>query len=271
MRLSPSTSEMILLALCTALLAVAIWAPPANQPAHYHAFADQRVLWGVPHAMNVLSNLSFAAAGLLGAVLLYLVPFRALGTVQRAMAALFFGGLMLTAAGSTWYHLHPDDAGLAMDRLGMAACFAGVLGLIGAGRVSERAGARLGLALLLLGPLAVRVWTVSGNVMPWAALQFGGLALVLWMTLLTRRDGALPVRWGFVIAAYAAAKLLELHDHEVYEFTGQWVSGHTLKHVVASLAALPVITAIGRLALSGQNAAGNAARTGDAARGAGHA
>jgi hypothetical protein len=47
-----------------------------------------------------------------------------------------------------------------------------------------------------------------------------------------------------LIAIYALAKLLELGDHAVYEWTGQLVSGHSLKHVVASFAAWPVVSAL---------------------------
>jgi hypothetical protein len=54
----------------------------------------------------------------------------------------------------------------------------------------------------------------------------------------------LPVRWGMLIAIYALAKLLEVGDHVVFEWTGQVVSGHTLKHVVASCAAWPVVAAL---------------------------
>jgi hypothetical protein len=54
----------------------------------------------------------------------------------------------------------------------------------------------------------------------------------------------LPVRWALLIAIYALAKLLELGDHAVYEWTGQLVSGHSLKHMVAAFAAWPVVTAL---------------------------
>jgi hypothetical protein len=39
-------------------------------------------------------------------------------------------------------------------------------------------------------------------------------------------------------------KLLELADHMIFEATHQVISGHSLKHMVAALAALPVIAAI---------------------------
>lgn len=35
-------------------------------------------------------------------------------------------------------------------------------------------------------------------------------------------------------ACYAAAKLLERFDAQVFEFLGQAVSGHTLKHLVSA-------------------------------------
>ncbi len=172
------------------------------------------------------------------------------------MAALFFGGLVLTSLGSAWYHLQPDDASLVIDRCGMGFAFAGLLGLAAAGRVSERAGALLGLAVLVLAPVSVHLWSISGNLLAWVVVQFGGMALVLALACLRPRISGLGIRWGWVIAAYAAAKALELGDHEVYAFTGHLVSGHTLKHAVAALAAWPVISALGALHLSRQNAAG---------------
>jgi hypothetical protein len=47
-----------------------------------------------------------------------------------------------------------------------------------------------------------------------------------------------------LIAFYALAKVLESSDHAVFELTNHWISGHSLKHIAASLAALPVIRAL---------------------------
>jgi len=256
MRSRLSKPEIGLLLACVGLLALALFGPSLAQPAQFHAFADQRALWGLPFAMDVLSNLPFALAGAAGCWYLAKLPPRSLSNVQRAMAMLFFIGLLLTAGASSWYHWLPDDAGLAIDRYGMSVAFAGLLGLAAAGRASDRAGAALGLAVLLLAPLAVKAWAASGNLMPWVALQFGGMALVVGFAALRPRHTALGIHWGLVIAAYAVAKLLEMGDHPIYELTGQMVSGHTLKHVVASMAAWPVIMAIRALGESRQNAPG---------------
>lgn len=271
MRSIVSKSEAVLLAACLALLALALFGPALSQPGKYHEFADQRALWGLPFAMDVLSNISFALAGGAGMVALLRLPPRALDTVPRAMAWLFFAGFVLTAGASSWYHWHPDEAGLAIDRCGMAVAFAGLLGLAAAGRVSDRAGAALALIVLVLAPLAAQVAAQTGNVLPWAALQFGGVALILWFAVLRPRRGALAFSYGVVILAYALAKLLELSDHHVYTLTGQFVSGHTLKHVAASLAAAPVIAALWSLGGAGQNAAGAARTAGARARRTGDA
>jgi hypothetical protein len=256
MRSTLSKTEMILLAACVCLAFVGLFGPAVGQPANYHDFADARFLWGLPFAMDVLSNLPFAIAGCAGIGLLLAMPSRDISNVQRAMTLLFCVGLVLTALASSWYHWQPDDAGLAIDRTGMAIAFAGLLGLAAASRISERAGAVVGLGVLLLAPLCIKVWSNTGNVLPWAVLQFGGMGLVVWIASLRVGHSALPVRWGFVILAYAAAKLLELNDGAIFEFTGHLVSGHTLKHVVASLAAVPVIYALGELRNPVQNAAG---------------
>lgn len=267
MRNPLSRAEAILLTGLAALLVLALFGPAVHQPGAYHHFADQRALWQLPMALDVLSNLPFALAGSIGWIVLLRVPARVLGNVERGMVALFFTGLLLTAAASAWYHLAPDDAGLAVDRCGMAVAFAGLSGAA-AGRISERAGAWLGLAVLLLGPLAARGALDTGNVLPWAVVQFGGMALMVLLVLCHSRHAALAVRWGLVLLAYALAKLLELHDQEVFALTAQWVSGHTLKHVVAAVAAGPVIYALWNFGESGQNAA---KATSQAGRRAGHA
>ena len=189
-----------------------------------------------------MSNLPFALWGLAG-LLVFAEVWNSMRSIT-GLAALFFTGLIVTAAASSWYHLQSDNAGLAIDRLGMTVAFAGLLGLAAADRVSIRAGVLLSGLVLVLGPLSVWVWSMSGNLLPWLVLQFGGMALILWLAIRQPLQGALAVRWGVVILIYAAAKVLELADHAVYEFTSQLISGHSLKHIVASFAAWPVVAVL---------------------------
>jgi hypothetical protein len=235
------------LKLAVALMALlALFGPALMQPAHYHDFADQRVWCGVPHAVDVLSNLPFALWGAAGLwALIRALRLRAIGTVSAVLAALFFAGLMVTAGVSGYYHWQPDNAGLVWDRAGMVLAFAGLLGLAAVRSVSPRAGFALATAVLTLGLTSVVVWAVSGNLLPWVVLQGGGMVLIAgaaWLRPVS--ESGLRIRWALVIGLYVLAKVLELTDHPVFELTGELVSGHSLKHIVASFAAWPVLTAI---------------------------
>ena len=240
-------AEWALLVAAAALLAFAVWGPLLPASAHQHDFADQRGWHGLPCALDVLSNLPFAVAGTWGLVWLRRLGALRLCPATCATAALFFVGLVLTTAGSSWYHWQPDNAGLLWDRLGMSVAFAGLLGLAVVGRISPRAGLATALGLMVAAPSAVLAWAHTGNLTPWAVVQFGGMLVVLVLACLPHRHGALVLQLGALIAWYAAAKVMELADHSVYEATAGWVSGHTLKHLLAAGAALPVLFAMARL------------------------
>ncbi len=229
---------------CLVLLAIGAWGPSVDQPAHYHAFADQRRLLGIPNLMDVLSNLAFAGFGAAGLWCGWKLRPVGLARVQHNLTRLFFCGLIATAMLSGWYHLQPDNYGLAMDRYGMTIAFAGLLGLAASTRISDRSGQLLALAVLIAGAWSIRIWSETANVLPWATLQFGGMALILCMGCLPTRRGALTISWITVLLIYALAKWLEHGDAMVYHFTNQWISGHTLKHILASCAAVPVLTAL---------------------------
>lgn len=236
--------EILLAAAVCAAALLALQAPPLAQPAHIHDYADSRAWAGLPRGLDVLSNLPFALLGAWGLRVLAQLPGAALPAAQRALAALFFLGLALTALASGWYHLRPDDAGLFIDRLGMSVAFAGLLGLGAAAWVSARAGLALAAALLLAGAASAWWCWRSGNLLPWAVLQAGGALLLAALAVLRPRADGLRVRWWAVIALYALAKLCEQADHALYAASGQLLSGHSLKHLLAALAAWPVIGAL---------------------------
>ena len=156
-------------------------------------------------------------------------------------------GLILTCLGSGFYHLDPDmPQRLIADRLGMAVAFAGFLGTAASERISVRAGEAVLVLMMVAGLLAA--WVARENLTPWVVVQFGGMALAVGLALTRPRPGALGVSLGGVIFFYALAKLFELGDATIFEATGHIVSGHTLKHLAAALAAWPVIRALGPVA-----------------------
>ena len=53
----------VLLAVVAIGVVVAVVAPPLRQDPAYHDFADRRAFFGIPYALNVLSNVGFLLVG----------------------------------------------------------------------------------------------------------------------------------------------------------------------------------------------------------------
>jgi hypothetical protein len=231
---------VLLLAVGGAVIAAAA-SPPIPQDLAYHRMADERPLLGIPNCLNVLSNVPFAIVGLLGLG----VARRRTGDTaafadpwERWPYMALFGGTALTAAGSAYYHLAPDNARLVWDRLPMAVGFMGLLTAVVAERVSLRAARRFFIPLLVFGAASVLYWYWSelrnaGDLRPYALVQFGSL-LVIVLTLVLYPPRYTGTGYLFAgLAAYALAKAFEFADRAVFE-AGQIVSGHTLKHLLAA-------------------------------------
>ena len=73
------------------------------------------------------------------------------------------------------------------------------------------------------------------------------MLIVLTLACLAPVDGQQRMPLVAVIVWYAVAKLLELGDAQVYAWSGELVSGHSLKHVAAAMAAWPVIVMFYRM------------------------
>ena len=234
-----------------------LFAPPLLQSQDYHRFADTRELLAVANAADTLSNLAFLVVGGLG--LAFLWRERAAGLGERFAApremqpyAVFFAGVALTSAGSAWYHLAPDDAGLVWDRLPMTVAFMSLVAAVVQERISVRLGNALLWPLVLLGLASVVYWRWSAlagfeNLRPYIAVQFGSIAVVLAVSLLYRSR----YTHGWVIfvlaAAYGVAKVTEVYDRAIFELGG-WVSGHTLKHLAAAAGVYLLLLALRRRA-----------------------
>lgn len=212
--------------------------------AHGHPFVDARGWLGIPNACDVLSNVALLMAGIWGLVTLARSAHAPFPVNTHQALLVFFWGLVATSVGSSIYHWAPDAKGLVFDRLGMAITFAGALSLAMAESVGALAARTTLLAMLVLGCLSAVMPLTHGNVLPWAVVQFGGIAFIAWATLRKPLPTALGVSLGGLLALYALAKAFELGDAAVFQATGELVSGHSFKHLIAALAAWPVIHAM---------------------------
>jgi predicted membrane channel-forming protein YqfA (hemolysin III family) len=157
---------------------------------------------------------------------------------------LFCISLVLTAMGSAYYHLAPDDTRQVWDRLPIAlACVALLLDAWEAG--SGRQHMPSTLVSMGVAVASVAWWwygnqSGNGDLRPYLLLQVLPLLLVPLLQWAFRRPVVERCAFAVAIACYVAAKMLELADHAVLQALAV-VSGHTLKHVFASIGAAIII------------------------------
>jgi hypothetical protein len=235
---SRSTAFVVAFTLLT--LAAAFLLPSVPQPLDYHDFADQRDAFGVDNFLDVVSNVAFLLAGLAGLFVVFTGRACFEFPSERWPYAVFFTGVLLTAAGSAWYHLSPDNETLFWDRLPMTIAFMGLVSSQVVDRISVRAGLLVLGPMLLAGLGSVVYWIVTeragaGNVLPYALLQGYAVIVLLLMAALHPSRYTRGNDLYFIFGWYVLAKLLETFDAQVLAL-GHLVSGHSLKHVAAAVA-----------------------------------
>jgi hypothetical protein len=213
--------------------------PIAQNPA-YHNFADARRLLGVPNLLNVASNLPFAIVGVLGLGFVFGPEGRRhfLDARERWPFAALFLGVGLTALGSGYYHLQPDNARLFWDRLPMTVAFMGVFAIVLAERVSVRVGVALLGPLVVAGAASALYWRSTelqgqGDLRPYLFVQFFPLLAIPLLLFLFPPRYTRTADWFIALGWYALAKVFEEADGPIYAL-GHVVSGHTLKHLAAA-------------------------------------
>lgn len=215
--------------------------PPIPQSPSYHDFADHRSWLGIPNFGNVASNLAFAITGIWGlAFLLRLNPQQYfVDPRERWPYTVAFFGILLTAFGSAYYHLAPNNARLVWDRIPMTIVFASLVAAVIAERISVHAGLRLLPFLIALGVGSVLQWYADelhghGDLRFYAAVQAYS-TIVLLLALLLPPKYSRSRDFVAVVGFYVLAKILELADSRIFALT-HILSGHTLKHLAAAAA-----------------------------------
>ena len=226
----------LLSVLAVVAIAAAFWLDRIPQDPGYHEFADSSVLFGIPHFWNVATNLPFLLVGLIG------LAWRSRLRVQAppTQYAVFCVGVVLVGLGSAYYHWAPSTPALVWDRLPMTVAFMALFSAVIQDRVSKRLGGILLWPLVFAGIATIVWWYLSeqagrGDLRPYAVVQFLPMLLIPPMLLLFKgrglRDGWL---WA-TLAAYVLAKFAEYFDAAIFSASG-FLSGHSLKHLLAALA-----------------------------------
>jgi len=211
---------------------------PLPQDSSYHQLADTRMYLGiVPNAGDVLTNLAILAAGLLG---LALRTRMTVAPEERAAVNMLVAASILTALGSAYYHWAPANATLVWDRIPITMVLMAILALVMADRVHPLFAHHALWPFTALGTASAILWGLSeamgqGDLLLYLIVRIGaGAAIVLMLVLRQARHTG--TRW--LVAALACEIIMagfERFDHEVFRSTGEFVSGHNVKHVMAGI------------------------------------
>jgi hypothetical protein len=245
--ISVRTGVWVLVGFTLAVAAAAFLAPRIPQSQSYHDFADRRALLGIPNFGDVASNLLFAVSGGWGLVFLFAKRGRErfIDPRERWAYIFVFLGLLLTAFGSGYYHLAPDNARLVWDRLPMTLAFMGLVSAMISERVSVSVGCYLLPVLLSIGAGSVILWWYSeargaGDLRFYAATQVYAV-LILPVLLLLPPRYTRGYDFGVVFGLYVLAKIFETADRQIFSLDRHTTSGHTLKHLAAGAAGIWVL------------------------------
>jgi hypothetical protein len=240
-----------LLAITTiAVFAVFLFVDPYPQPQSYHAFADDRTVFGVANFWNVATNAVFLVPGIGGLWVLRSGEHPGILPGLNPAYHILFAGILLTAFGSAWFHLAPDNDTLFWDRLPMTIAFMSLAAIIVGEHISESLGRRLLWPLLIVGAASIFYWDWSesrnaGDLRLYGLVQFLPLLLIPAILLAYQSVFDRTRFIWLVFLLYILAKVFEQLDGTIYNLGGL-ISGHSIKHVSAALGPLVLVYGVMR-------------------------
>lgn len=220
---------------------------PIPQWNSYHQFADSRALFFINNFGDVASNVGFFAVGFYGLVTVFnkenftekidIIPY-----------GIFFISIIGVGFGSAYYHWNPTTETLFWDRLPMSIAFMSFFAAVICDRIDKQYGTFVVLPILILaGILSLIYWRYTemigqGDLRPYGLIQYFPLfAIPVILVLFRRYNFTSPKYILYALVWYICAKLFEYLDVVIFKLLGNFVSGHTLKHLAAMFAVMCII------------------------------
>lgn len=202
------------------------------QELSYHTFIDSRIFFHIPNTLDVISNLTFMVVGLLG----YHQATQLSPPLKKAWAA-FFLSILLVAPGSAYYHWNPNNQTLIWDRLPMSTGFMALYIVLLAEHISVK-WTKLLAPALLTGLSSVVVWVMTDDLRFYFWVQFSSFLSIPIILLAFPSRFSHKSWYAFTLVFYILAKWTESNDREIFQWSQEIVSGHTLKHLLAAVGLL---------------------------------
>ncbi len=230
---------LVLIAVFIITAIVMSFADPIAQDLAYHDFSDCRSFFGIPHFMDVISNVPFVIIGFLG-LRLASRSFKKETMPSFLMVFTLFIGVFFTGIGSAYYHYEPTNFTLIFDRLPMTLVFTALFATVIYDYVDRRVGAIVFYSLFVVGVYSIIYWYYTeiigaGDLRLYAFVQFFPVVAVPLILVLYKNSQLYTKQLIYAFLAYFVAKLCEHFDTQIFEILTV-VSGHTIKHLFSALA-----------------------------------
>lgn len=202
---------------------------PIYQDQEYHKFIDQRKIFEIPNFFDVTSNLFFLIVGIYGIS----ISIKNNSSIKK-LWVIFFIAICCIAPGSSYYHWQPNNETLVWDRLPMSIGFMALYIII----LVEHQFKSLEKCFwpaVCFGAASVILWATTGDLRIYIWVQYSSfitipLVLFLYSSTYTHKNFYL-----ITLVCYFTAKIFEYYDKPFYRLTDCLISGHSLKHIIASL------------------------------------
>ncbi|WP_131782434.1 ceramidase domain-containing protein [Legionella gresilensis] len=195
----------------------------------------------IPNFFNVISNLLFIIVGIIGLAALFdnkeRIKFFSSEVIWPYVG--LFLGTILTGIGSAYYHWAPNNASLLWDRLPMGIIFMSFFSAFIIERVNRWVGVYLLLPAILIAMLCTIHWEISeqlgqGDLRLYSWSQGYPILMIALIFILFESFYKGEIYLISVFVLFGLAKLTEILDKQIYTWSGDLISGHTLKHVLAA-------------------------------------
>ena len=221
---------------------------PIPQWDRYHQFSDGRKLFFINNFTNVTSNLGFIVFGFYGVFAIFqnnlfdnkldLIPY-----------FIFFFSIIFVGLGSSYYHWKPTTETLFWDRLPMSVAFMSLFSAIICDRINRIAGIFFVMPILVVtGVGSVIYWHYTemmavGDLRLYGLIQFFPLfatPIILCLFRNYKYTATDSIYW--ILGLYICAKLFEYYDSNISSLFGGYLSGHSIKHLAASVSVILVLS-----------------------------
>ena len=224
--------ELILFVLLIFSLTILLLIEPISQDLRYHVFADTRTILGIPNFYDVISNIPFTIVGVFGLSQVYIQR----NNKNTWSWLILFLSIILVAAGSSYYHLNPNNQSLTWDRLPMAIGFMALFAIVVGDYIYPKLEQWLLLPMCLLGIFSVLYWNITDDLRIYVWVQFFSSGLLLIVIILYKPNTYITKYLIIAFIFYALSKVTEYFDHAIFSGANYVISGHTIKHLLAGTA-----------------------------------